>query len=165
MSWFVAGLPLHVLLVHAVVVLTPLTALAVLLHAFWPAAARRLGIVTPLAALVVLVLVPLTTNAGGALRDIVEPSEALERHAELGDTLLPWAAALFVVAVAEWLWTTPTRWSLRRRAEKRMPRGGVLAIDIVLKVVAVAVAVGVIVDVALIGDAGARAVWGDVVPG
>ena len=172
-SYTIAGLPLHVLLVHAVVVLTPLTALALLLHVFWPTAARRLGIVTPLAALLVLVLVPVTTNAGGALRDAVPITEAVERHAELGDTLLPWAIGLFVVSAAVWLWTrTRARsggrvvgFSGREWAEKRMPRGGVIAIDIVLKLLAVAVAVGIIIDVILIGDAGSRAVWGSVVSG
>ena len=164
-SYTIAGLPLHVLLVHAVVVLTPLAAFALLLHSFWPAAARRLGIVTPLAALVVLVLVPITTNAGGALRDAVPPTEAIERHAELGDTLLPWAIGLFVVATAVWWWARPGAPYGREWAAKRMPRGGVVAIDIVLKVVAVVVAMGVIIDVILIGDAGARAVWGDVVSG
>lgn len=172
-SYTIAGLPLHVLLVHAVVVLTPLTALALLLHAFWPTAARRLGIVTPLAALLVLVLVPITANAGGALRDAVVLTDAVERHAELGDTLLPWAIGLFVVATAVWLWArtgTPSRsgwgrFSGRGWAEKRMPRGGVVAIDIVLKVLAVVVAVGIIIDVILIGDAGARAVWSSVVSG
>ena len=49
------GLPAHPLIVHATVVLVPLGALLVLLHAVWPAARRRLGVVTPLVALVGLV--------------------------------------------------------------------------------------------------------------
>ena len=53
----VFGLPTHAIVVHATVVLLPLAALVVLLHAFWPAARRRLGIVTPLLAGVALVLV------------------------------------------------------------------------------------------------------------
>ena len=44
----IGGLRLHPLIVHAVVVLTPLTVLALLLGAFWPAARRRLGVVTAL---------------------------------------------------------------------------------------------------------------------
>ena len=42
----VFGLPTHAIVVHATVVFLPLAALAVLLHAFWPAARRRLGGVT-----------------------------------------------------------------------------------------------------------------------
>src|SRR5690606_37393735 len=56
----IAGLPLHPLLVHAVVILVPLTALALVLGSLWPAARRRLGIVTPLAAALLVVLVPIT---------------------------------------------------------------------------------------------------------
>ena len=37
----VFGLPTHAIVVHATVVLLPLAALVVLLHAFWPAARRR----------------------------------------------------------------------------------------------------------------------------
>ena len=159
-SYTIAGLPLHVLLVHAVVVLTPLTALAVILHALWPVAARRLGIVTPIAALVVLVLVPITVNAGQALEGAVPHSAAIDRHAALGGTLLPWAIALFVVAVALWLW-----YRYRARLEKRMPHAGAVTLGIVVRVVAVLVAIGTVIDVILIGDAGSRAVWGSIVGG
>ena len=60
------GLPVHVLLVHLVVIIVPLAALCLLLSAFWPAARRRLGFVTPLVALVALIAVPFTTAAGPA---------------------------------------------------------------------------------------------------
>ena len=49
------GLPLHILIVHAVVVGIPLAALLTVLSAVWPAARRRLGIVTPIVALFALV--------------------------------------------------------------------------------------------------------------
>ena len=75
----IAGLPLHPLLVHAVVVLTPLTALALVLGSVWPAARRRLGIVTPLAALLLIVLVPITVAAGEALAAVVGPIPAVAR--------------------------------------------------------------------------------------
>jgi hypothetical protein len=58
------GLPVHILLVHLVVVLVPATALCLLLTAFWPAARRRLGFVTPLLALLALIAVPFTRAAG-----------------------------------------------------------------------------------------------------
>ena len=41
------GLPAHVLIVHFVVVLVPLTALALAVCAIWPSAAQRMGIVLP----------------------------------------------------------------------------------------------------------------------
>ena len=93
------GLPTHAIVVHATVVLLPLAALAVLLHAFWPAARRRLGIVTPLLAGGALVLVPVSTQSGENLEDAVGRTELVERHAELADGMLPWAIGLFVAAV------------------------------------------------------------------
>lgn len=157
MDYTVAGLPLHILLNHAVVVLVPLTAGAVALHALWPVAARRLGIVTPLAALVVLVLTPITVQAGKALEKIVGVTPAIQRHADLGMMLLPWVVALFVVAVGEWLWSHyGPAWGERMHPRTRA------GIRIALAVVAVLVAAGSVIQVVLIGDAGARAVWGGI---
>ncbi|RNE59380.1 hypothetical protein [Cryobacterium tepidiphilum] len=158
MDYTVAGLPLHILLNHAVVVLVPLTAGAVALHALWPVAARRLGIVTPLAALVVLVLTPITVQAGEALERAVGVTPAIQRHHDLGEMLLPWVIGLFVVAVAEWLWSHyGPGWGERMRPRTRT------AIRAALAVAAVVVAAGSVVMIVLIGDAGARAVWSGVV--
>lgn len=66
------GIPAHVLFVHVVVVLVPLTALCLVLCAVWPSTMRRFGVALPMLALVSLVSVPLTTNAG----------EWLERHVD-----------------------------------------------------------------------------------
>jgi len=151
----VAGLPLHPLIVHAVVVLTPLTVLALLLGAFWPAARRRLGVVTALGALVVLVLVPITVAAGQSLAERIGPVPAVERHEELGEMLLPWAIALFVVAAAQWAWFRFGEARMRRRSP-----GGAVAVRIGLAVASVVVGVGTMVMIVLIGDSGARAVWG-----
>ena len=48
MSWSFNGLPLHPLFVHAVVMLIPVASIAAILGTLWPAARRKLGIVTPL---------------------------------------------------------------------------------------------------------------------
>jgi hypothetical protein len=151
----VAGLPLHPLIVHAVVVLTPLTVLALLVGAFWPAARRRLGVATALGALVVLVLVPITVAAGQSLAERIGPVPAVERHEELGEMLLPWAIALFVVAAAQWAWFRFGEIRMRRRS----PRGA-LAVGIGLAVASLVVGVGTLLMIVLIGDSGARAVWG-----
>lgn len=58
------GIPAHVLLVHVVVILVPLTALALILCAAFPSVMRRFGLALPVLALVSLVSVPLTTEAG-----------------------------------------------------------------------------------------------------
>jgi len=151
----IGGLPLHPLIVHAVVVLTPLTVLALLLGTFWPAARRRLGIVTPLGALLVLVLVPITTAAGQSLADALGPIPAVQTHRGFGLMLLPWAIGLFVVAAAQWAWY---RWG-----DERMRRGSPRAARVVvagLAAASVVVGLGTLVLLVLIGDSGARAVWG-----
>jgi hypothetical protein len=151
----VAGLPLHPLIVHAVVVLLPLTALALVLGTLVPAARRRLGIVTPLAALVVLALVPVTILAGEDLKRIVGPLPAVTHHEMLGRMLPSWAIALFVASAAQWAWYRfrPTRADGERRRSDAV-------ITAVLAAAAVVAAIGSTVMVVLIGEAGARAVWG-----
>src|SRR3954468_21143633 len=91
----VFGLPTHAIVVHATVVFLPLASLAVLMHAFWPEARRRLGIVTPVVAGIALVLVPLATQSGEGLEHSVGENALVERHAELADGMLPWAFGLF----------------------------------------------------------------------
>ncbi|MEU9343841.1 hypothetical protein AB0D74_21795 [Streptomyces sp. NPDC048278] len=96
----VNGLPAHVLYVHVVVVLVPLTALALVVCALWPRAARRLGLLLPALGLVTFGSVPLATNAGEWLERRVPSTPLLRRHAELGQGLSPWALGLFLVSAA-----------------------------------------------------------------
>jgi len=153
------GLPAHVLLVHFVVVLVPLTALALSVCATWPSMARRVGIVLPLLALVTLVSVPLATEAGEWLEEHVGSDALVRRHAALGDGLLPWVGGLFVLAVFAW-------WAARRTAASRSgtSRGtgrSAAAVRIAVAVLSLVVAVGAAVDVYRIGDSGAKAAWHD----
>lgn len=154
-DWQINGLPLHPLLVHAVVVLLPLAALMLILGSLWPAARRKFGILTPIIALAALIAVPLTTQAGEALERQTEPSAILEQHTELGDHLLPWAAGLFLIALAQWLWFRRPRRTDDRPATRRP------VVGIVLAVAAIAISVGATIDVVRIGDSGAQAVWMD----
>ncbi|MBP1159084.1 MULTISPECIES: DUF2231 domain-containing protein [unclassified Rhodococcus (in: high G+C Gram-positive bacteria)] len=155
------GLPIHPLLVHFVAVLVPISALLLLLAVCWPAARRRIGIVSPLVALVTLILVPLTTHAGEWLEHRTPRDPLVQIHAELGDQLIYWSAGVFLVALGWWAIHHPRfqAW----RAGRGGPTGG-NATRIVatgLAVVAVALAVGSMVQVYRIGESGAAAVWGD----
>lgn len=156
------GLPAHPLLVHAVVVLLPLAALALVLHAFWPAARRRLGVVTPLLALVVLVLVPITTHAGEELKDSLgaDSNPLVRRHEQLADQILPWSIALFVLAAAQWWWTGPGVRVLAGRDGAAASGAARRWVGIALAVVGLVVAVGATVVLLRAGEAGARATWG-----
>ncbi len=150
------GLPAHVLLVHLVVVGIPVAALLTVLSALWPAARRRLGLATPVIALLALVSVPVTTHAGEWLQARVYEGYSnplIVRHAELGDELLPWAIGTFVLAVAAW--GLPAL-AARPGAATALRSVGVRAGVGVLAVVIGAVAT---FQVYRIGDAGAKASW------
>jgi hypothetical protein len=152
------GLPLHVLLVHATVAIVPLAALCTVLSLLWPAARRRLGIVTPLAALAALVLVPLTQAAGQWLLDRIDATPEVQAHVGLGLNLLPWTAALFAVALAQWTWFRyGTEAALRLRSA--LGRGGARVLAAVAMVLVVAVAAGTTAAVVRVGESGSRAVW------
>lgn len=58
------GLPAHALFVHFIVILAPLTAILAVLCAVWPAARKRLVWLVLGLATAVVVLTPLTTEAG-----------------------------------------------------------------------------------------------------
>ncbi|TXN28095.1 hypothetical protein [Lacisediminihabitans profunda] len=159
MDWQFAGLPLHVLLVHFVVIVVPLAALCTVLAAAWPAARRRLGVVTPLIALAALVSVPVTTEAGEWLLARVSNTPLIQAHAAIGKSLLPWAFATFVVATGQWAWFryfSEGDGRYRRLVAHRSLR---LAITIALGVAVLGLAAGSIVTVVQIGESGARAIW------
>ncbi len=152
----VNGLPLHVLLVHFVVVLVPLAAVCAVLVPLWPAARRRLGIVTPILALVNMLLVPVVTDAGEWLQERVPATPLIQQHADLGQSLYPWTIVLFVFTALQWAWF----FFFDRAGSPRRPSALVRRIVLVLlAVVAAGLAVGSIVDVVLIGEAGSRAIW------
>ncbi len=148
------GLPLHPLLVHATVILAPVTALAVALTAIWPAARRRLGLAMPIAAALVAVLVPVTVLAGLDLAAKVGSTPAIRQHEALGLLLIPWSIALLIAAVAV---------HLRERMTARIRRIRIAsAISATITTIAAVCAIGTIVTAVLAGEAGARAVWGGI---
>jgi hypothetical protein len=151
------GLPAHVLLVHIVVVLVPLTAVALIGCAVWPSWMRRMGVVLPVLALVTLASVPLTTHAGEWLEGHTASTPLIRKHAELGDGLLPWAVGLFVLAIGLW-W-----WNRRAQATAAGSGAGVAVLATPLRVAAAVlcavVAAGAVVQVYRIGDSGAKAAW------
>lgn len=158
MDYEISGLPMHVLLVHATVVFVPLAALCTLLSLLWPAARRRLGIVTPLVALLALVLVPVTAAAGAWLLDRVDTTPLINTHMQLAAALLPWVVGVFLVALAQWLWfrygTTQAEGMRRRMGTAGSRIAGAVAVVLV-----VAICGGAVATLAQIGEAGSRAVW------
>ena len=146
----VNGLPLHVLLVHFMVVGVPLAALLTVLSAVWPAARRRLGIITPLVALGVLILTPVAVEAGEWLAARLHPTPLITAHMDLGSTMIWFSSALFVAALLAW--GVPTM--MARRSGGAPPWVGV-----VVAIVALVVAGAAVFQVYRVGDSGSKAVW------
>jgi len=146
----VLGLPVHPLIVHATVAMVPVAAVAVALAAVWPRFRHWVAWGPVAAAVMALILVPLTTSSGESLERQL-PSEALiQQHAQLADGLLPWVIGLAVTAVAGW-WMHGLAGRFRPR--RPLPRGVV----VVVTLLAVVAAIGTLVEVVLIGHSGAAA--------
>ncbi|SCL36553.1 hypothetical protein GA0074692_4382 [Micromonospora pallida] len=156
----IAGLPQHVLIVHAVVVFVPLLALLAVAYGVLPRWRDRLGWAVAALAVVTPVIAWVATESGEAfekaLRDSGYPPEILsqvETHSGYGDQLL-WATVALAVAAIVLLLATSGR--ARARA---LPSW----LPVVLTVVVVGLAVVASTLVYLTGETGARAVWDGVV--
>ncbi len=148
----VNGLPAHVLLLHFVVVLVPLTALLEIVCALWGAARRRLIWLVSILAAVTMVLTPLTIDAGEWLLNLhkdVDP--VLREHADRGELMTYFSAGLLLVAVL-----LVVLHILEGRSDKRRAAG-----TVVVAIIALVVGVASMVQIYRVGDAGSQSVWGD----
>lgn len=141
----IGGLPVHALVVHASVVLLPLTGLGAVLISLKPAWARRFGIIVVLVGLVALVSTVVAKESGETLAARVGLPEP---HAELGDRLPLFAAVLFVLVTILWLIDRGIPGN-RRRPVWVM---GLAALVVVVSIITIWWTFRV-------GDSGARAVW------
>jgi hypothetical protein len=138
------------LVVHAAVVLIPLAALGVGAISVVPRWRARYGGLVVTVAVLGAVLGWVAKETGQNLKAIVTDTDLVDRHAQLGQTILWGVVPLAVMAIALW-------WLGRRSAQGRtVARGGSIAIGTAGFVVACAV----LVQVVLIGHAGAKAAWG-----
>ena len=148
-------MPLHPLVVHAVVVLGPLAAITGLVHALvprwrwllrWPLVA--LALVTAIASVIAV------AAGEDLLSSRPELAPLVEEHEERGELLRLWSIGYVVVTgLAAWaLGGTSALASGRGARETRLgiPVSALLAVG----------AVGLLVLLFLAGDSGARAVWG-----
>jgi hypothetical protein len=145
------GLPVHPLVVHAVVVLVPLASLAVGLAAVYPRFRAWAGFLPLALSAIATALVPVATSSGEALEERVFEDAALEKHTELGEMMLPWIIAVLVLAAAMY-WI-----------DKKQPGLPAFAPKVVAGLAVIA-AVGSLVVVGLIGHSGAKSAWGDLPP-
>ena len=147
----VNGLPAHVLLVHFIVVLAPLTALLAILCAIWSSVRERLVWLVLALSVFVAVLTPITTEAGEWLEHKVGKSPPLHIHSHLGDTMIYFALALVVAALLLAV--------MHVRQHRGMPLTRVVSMVVVAFVFISSVAT--MVQGYRIGDSGARVSWGE----
>jgi uncharacterized membrane protein len=145
----IGGIPLHPLVVHAVVVLIPLAALGVIAIALVPKWRSQFGILVVAVTAFATAMVPIATSTGETLEERVGESELVEEHAELGEAVLYTAVPLLILAVALW-------W-LGWRAQRDAPAPRWL--NLLVPIVSVVVAAIAIVQMVLVGHSGAEAVW------
>lgn len=142
------GLPVHPLVVHAIVVLLPLATLGTILIAVRPAWRTTYGPLVVGAALLSTVMLPVATSSGEELQSHVgSPGE----HAELGEQLL-WFSLALLIASAVFVGLE------LRRARAGTPEPQKLVT--VWAVIAVVAALACSVQVYRVGDSGAKAAWG-----
>lgn len=162
MDYSFAGLPLHVLLVHAVIVLIPLGALALVLIAAWPAARRVLWLPVLVAAALLLPLGLVTIEAGKWLEQRVPPAPLIQEHTAQGEDIVPWLVALLLAAAVIAAWAVVELVAARRfsgSAPVRPGRAVRVTVGIVLTFGAIAIAAGSSWTLVQIGESGSRAVW------
>jgi uncharacterized membrane protein len=143
------GLPAHVLLVHFIVVLAPLTAVLAIGCTFWPAARHRLVWLVLALAVTTAALTPMTIDAGEWLAKRKGRSPLLHAHTHLGDTMAYFAIAL--VAAAALIAFVHLR-EARGRSVKPIARWLIAAVVVIASVATT-------VQVYRIGDSGAKATW------
>lgn len=139
------GLPLHPLVVHAVVVLLPLAALGLIAISFVPRWSVRFGpLVWPIA-LVALISSFIADQSGRELgRQVGIPAV----HMQAGEQVKFAAAGVLVFSLLIWL--------LDRRATKSKRS----VIEKILAALAIVISVVAIYLTIRAGDTGARSVWG-----
>jgi multisubunit Na+/H+ antiporter MnhC subunit len=143
------GLPAHILLVHFIVVLGPLTAVLAVVCVFWPTARQRLVWLVLALAVITAGLTPLTTEAGEWLEHRQGRSPLLHAHTELGDTMAYFSVAL--VATAALIAFIHLR-EARGKSVKPVARWLIAAAVVITSVATT-------VQVYRIGDSGAIATW------
>ena len=153
------GLPVHPLVVHAVVVLLPLACLGTVAIAVRPAWRERYGVLVVACAAVATALMPVATSSGEQLEHRVgDPGE----HAHLGDQLVWFSVPLVVLSFAlVWLDRRHRHTLDAEPAATGSVAAGAGTVATVVAVLALVSAVAASVQVYRVGDSGARAAWGD----
>jgi hypothetical protein len=166
-----AGLPLHVLLVHAVVVGVPFLSALLVVLAAWPGARRVLWLPTLVGTLLLLGLTFLTIEAGKWLEARVPPTPLIQEHTAQGEDIVPWMIGLAVIAALVSALAIVERRQRRDRTDPEVaaargfvqtvarPSPARTVVVALLVIAALGVGAGATWTIIRIGEAGSRAVW------
>jgi hypothetical protein len=149
----IMGLPLHILMVHAVVVLVPLAAVGGLAISTMRWARVRYGSLVLVGAFGAAVATFIAQEAGEDFqKSFTRPTATMLKHFAIGGSLFVWVVLLLVGVAA----VMAGHWLVNRE----QPRGRIVLL--VGSAVTIVCAVVSIVQVIRIGHSGAVAVWGGV---
>ena len=151
----IVGIPAHPLIVHAVVVLVPLTALGAVLVTLSPWVRAHVGWLVAGGAVLDVVLVPLATGSGESLEERVSETALVEQHTEMGGQLTPWVIGLAVGIVGVMVLAR----LVARRSPGSSPALAAPWVTWVVAAVTIVAASGAMVQVVRIGHSGAEASW------
>ncbi len=145
----IGGIPLHPLVVHAVVVLVPLTALGAVLMAISPKFSRRFGPLVALGALISVGSALLAKEAGEQLAR-VKPVSA--DHLRWGDQAPLWVGLFGLVVIGFWFIDRGIPANRQRPLSLRIGAGVVIVLSIIATLFVLAA-----------GHSGAEAVWASLI--
>jgi hypothetical protein len=153
---YILGLPMHALVIHAVVVLVPLSALAAIAYAVRPGWRRLLRWPTALGAVVSGASAFVAAESGEALERRINAGrpdttnfDLLAEHTDWGDRAKLFCLAFMVLTLVA-LW-------FARPPQEESPRGH--AMDVLVGTLVVLSALAATITVVLAGHAGSAVVW------
>ncbi|MHB1065704.1 MAG: DUF2231 domain-containing protein [Georgenia sp.] len=159
----VNGLPVHALVVHAVVILLPLAVAGAVVVVLVPRWRRAYGPLTALVATAGTALVPVATRSGLQLAGRVGAPDGA--HQQLGGQLIWYGLALTVLlwafVLADRRVAGGARGGPPREGTPSRHRGSRALSALAVLVLVAALAAGF--QVVRVGESGARSVWGDIV--
>lgn len=153
---YILGLPMHALVIHAVVVLVPLSSLLAIGYVARPDWRRVLRWPTAAGALISGVTAFVAAESGEALQRRVSQVRASTTDFELLSRHTTWGDRAKLLCLVFMVLTLVALWFVRP-PEEESPRGH--AFDVLIGTLVVLAAVAATTTVAIAGHAGSQVVW------
>jgi ABC-type transport system involved in cytochrome bd biosynthesis fused ATPase/permease subunit len=152
----ILGLPVHILTIHAVVVLVPLAALSAIAYVVRPGWRRLLRWPTAAGAVISGVSAFVAAQSGEALLRRVSQARASTTDFEMLTTHTEWGSRARLVCIVFMVLTLLALW-FARPPQEEAPRGH--ALDMLLGTLVVLSALAALAAIAIAGHAGSAVVW------